>query len=67
MTDNGANRDKVEGKVKETAGKLTGDKDTEAEGKAQNAQGHVKEGVENAKAGLKAAGDRIKDAVSGDK
>ena len=35
--------DKVAGKAKEFAGKATGDKGTEAEGKAQHAECKVKE------------------------
>jgi len=35
--------DKVKGKVKEGVGKLTGDEQTEAEGKNQNTKGHLKE------------------------
>ncbi len=43
MTDYDAAKDKVSGKVKETAGKLTGDESTEAKGKAQQIAGDVKE------------------------
>jgi uncharacterized protein YjbJ (UPF0337 family) len=39
------------GQAKETAGRITGDRETEAEGKA-----------DQAKAGLKDAGEKIKDA-----
>ena len=66
MTDSDATRDKLQGKLKETAGKLTGDKEAEAEGRQQNAEGQLKDQVEDAKAGLKAAGERVKDAL-GDK
>jgi uncharacterized protein YjbJ (UPF0337 family) len=41
------------GQAKEAVGKATGDRDTEAEGK-----------VDQAKAGLKDAGEKIKDAGS---
>ncbi len=44
-----AMKDKVTGKIKEGAGKLTGDKEKEAEGQSQNLQGKVKEGVEDTK------------------
>lgn len=67
MTDNDPKFDKVEGTVKETAGKITGDKDTEADGRAQKTEGKVKDGLEDAKAGLKAAGSRLKDALGRDK
>jgi len=66
MSDADANADKVQGKLKETAGKLTGDKDTEAEGRVQNAEGHAKDKVEDAKAGAKALGERAKDALDRD-
>jgi len=36
-------RDKVEGEVKDTGGKLSGDKKMEWEGKAQKAKGKVEE------------------------
>lgn len=57
-----ADYDKVAGKAKEAAGKVTGDKDTEAEGKVQNAEGKIKDAAEDAKASAKAAFDRIKHA-----
>ena len=44
-----AMKDKVTGKVKEGAGKLTGDAKTEGEGKSEQLQGKVKEGVNDAK------------------
>lgn len=44
-----ATKDKFAGKIKEGAGKVTGDKQTEAEGKSQAFQGKVKDGVENVK------------------
>lgn len=61
-----ADFDKAAGKAKETAGKITGDKDTEAEGKTQNAEGKIKDAAEDAKAGLKAAANQIKDATKRD-
>ena len=36
-------RDKVEGEVKDTGGKLTGDKKMEWEGKVQKAKGKIEE------------------------
>jgi uncharacterized protein YjbJ (UPF0337 family) len=60
------NKDRIEGsweqakgKVKEVAGKATGDAKLEGEGKAQKAAGKV----QNAVGGMK---DAIKDAVNGD-
>lgn len=38
--------DKMKGKVKETAGKITGDKSTEYGGKGDRLKGKVKEGTE---------------------
>ena len=38
-------RDKVEGEVKDTGGKLSGDKKMEWEGKGQKAKGKVEEAV----------------------
>lgn len=40
--------DKLEGKAKEAEGKLTGDADREAEGKAQSAAGHAKDAAADA-------------------
>lgn len=48
--------DKVKGTVKETIGKATGDKKTEAEGKLDKAKGDVKNAVRDAK-------DKVKDAL----
>ena len=42
MGDNGT-FDKIAGKAKETAGKLTGDAETETEGKLQEVEGRAKE------------------------
>ena len=50
--------DKLEGTAKEAEGKLTGDKDREAEGKAQSALGHAKDAASDA-AG--AVSDKLKD------
>jgi uncharacterized protein YjbJ (UPF0337 family) len=40
--------DKVAGKVKEVKGAATGDKKTEAQGKAQGAKGNIKDAVNKA-------------------
>lgn len=42
-------KDKITGAAKEAIGKGTGDKRTEAEGKADRAKGHVKNAVEGVK------------------
>lgn len=48
-----AAKDKVTGKVKETLGKVTHDKSTEAEGKIEHATGTVKDKIADAKAHVK--------------
>ena len=45
--------DKVKGTIKETVGKATGDKATEAEGKLDKAKGEVKDAVHDAKEHVK--------------
>jgi uncharacterized protein YjbJ (UPF0337 family) len=49
--------DKMKGKVKETAGVATGDRELEAEGKADTFKGNVKEKIEDAKRAIKDAVD----------
>lgn len=44
-----AQADRAKGKVKETAGKLTDDKDLQAEGQGDQAKGHVKQAAEKVK------------------
>src|ERR1700690_473505 len=43
----GARHDQIAGKAKELEGKVTGDKDREAEGKVQHAQGDVEKAVDD--------------------
>lgn len=57
--------DKVTGKGKEIAGKLTGDEDMEAEGKGQHAAGKAKEALEDAAETAKGALGSLKDKLSG--
>ena len=52
--------DKVKGAVKEGAGKLTGDKRTEAEGKTDRAKGDVQGAAQDAKDAAKGVGDSLK-------
>ena len=54
MSDNGT-FDRIAGKAKETTGKVTGSKETETEGKLQQAEGKVKEVAEDAKDAIKGA------------
>jgi uncharacterized protein YjbJ (UPF0337 family) len=53
--------DKVKGAVKEGAGKLTGDKRTEAEGKTDQAKGKVKNAASDVKESAKGVRDSLKD------
>ena len=53
--------DKVKGAVKEGAGKLTGDKRTEAEGKTDRAKGKAKNAASNVKESAKGVRDSLKD------
>jgi len=41
--------DKIKGSVKETVGKATGDKQTEAEGKLDKAKGEIKDAAHDVK------------------
>lgn len=49
--------DKIKGKVKETAGVATGDRELEAEGKKDTAKGEIKGAFEDAKRDIKDALD----------
>jgi uncharacterized protein YjbJ (UPF0337 family) len=53
--------DKAKGSVKETAGKVAGDKRLEAEGKMDKAKGHAKEAAHDVKEAAKGARDSLKD------
>ncbi len=59
--------DKITGTAKEAAGKLTGDKDLEAEGKLDKAEGAIKDAAGDVAAGFRAVADRVKDTVDGDR
>jgi uncharacterized protein YjbJ (UPF0337 family) len=52
--------DKVKGAVKEAAGKVTGDKRTEAEGKTDQAKGSVKNAADKASDSAKGVRDSLK-------
>jgi uncharacterized protein YjbJ (UPF0337 family) len=52
--------DKVKGAVKEGAGKVTGDKRTEAEGKTDQAKGDVKDAARSTKESAKGVRDSLK-------
>lgn len=48
-------KDKAAGKVKQAAGKVTGDRDLEAEGKTEEAGGELKKGAEKVAESAKGA------------
>ncbi|HGI3753561.1 TPA: CsbD family protein [Streptococcus agalactiae] len=52
--------DKVSGSVKESVGKLTGDKDVESEGKVDKLKGHAKEKLADIKDTIKGASESFK-------
>ena len=53
------NKDEAEGRIKEAAGDLTGDKDLQREGKVDQASGKAKDAIDK-------ASDKAKDAVTRD-
>jgi uncharacterized protein YjbJ (UPF0337 family) len=52
--------DKAKGAVKETYGKVTGDRQTEAEGKADKVKGQVKDAAHDVKECAEDAADSLK-------
>lgn len=54
MSDSPKNTDEAKGRVKESAGDLTGNNDLKNEGKTDRAAGGLKEGI-----------DKVKDAMTG--
>jgi uncharacterized protein YjbJ (UPF0337 family) len=56
--------DKVKGSIKEAAGKVTGDRRTEAEGKTDQAKGTAKNAARDVKEGAKGVRDSLKDETS---
>jgi uncharacterized protein YjbJ (UPF0337 family) len=59
-----SNVDETKGRVKEAAGDLTGDKDLQREGKADQVAGKAKGAVDDAKDKAKDAVDSVKDAFN---
>ena len=53
-------KDKVKGSIKEAAGKVTGDKRTEAEGTTDQAKGKAKNAASEVKEGAKGVRDSLK-------
>ena len=60
----GGQKDQVAGKSKEFIGKVTGDKETENEGKRQNAKGKVEKRAEDVVARAKGATKAVKDKLN---
>lgn len=58
-----SNTDDVKGRVKEATGDLTGNKDLEREGKADQAGASVKNAAEKAKDKVAGAVDSVKDRL----
>ena len=56
--------DKVKGSIKEAAGKVNGDRRTEAEGKTDQAKGTAKKAAGDVKKGAKGVRDSLKDETS---
>jgi uncharacterized protein YjbJ (UPF0337 family) len=56
-------RDKVAGKAKELSGKVTGDKDLEAEGKTQHLVGKVEKAGKDARDSVRGAARALKTSV----
>ena len=56
-------KDRIEGNLKEGAGKVTGDEELEREGEAQDAWGKAKDTADDAWDKTKDAADDMKDAV----
>ena len=54
-------KDKVKSSIKEAAGKVTGDKRTEAEGKTDQAKGKAKDATSDVKESAKGVRDSLKD------
>jgi uncharacterized protein YjbJ (UPF0337 family) len=54
-------KDKVKGSLKEAAGKVTGDRRTEAEGKTDQAKGKAKDAASDVKESAKGVRDSLKD------
>jgi uncharacterized protein YjbJ (UPF0337 family) len=59
--------DNAKGKVKETAGDLTGNRDMKREGKADQAAGNAKDKAQGAKEWVQDRVDDVSDAVKRDK
>lgn len=61
----GGKAENFKGKIKEGVGKITGDRDLEAEGQVDQAEGTIRDKTGKAIRNVKDAGDRLKDKLSG--
>ena len=52
--------DKIKGTIKEGVGKMTGDAKTEAEGKTDRANGHLKDAAHDVKEGARGVKESLK-------
>ena len=60
MNDNSPQTEKLKGKAKSVAGKATGNKDLEAEGKTDQVEAHGRQAAETAKHTARRAADSLK-------
>lgn len=58
-----SDRDRLEGKAREVAGKVTGDEQLEEEGRTQRAKGEASEKIADAKAKVSGTVEAAKDAL----
>jgi uncharacterized protein YjbJ (UPF0337 family) len=63
----GGKMDNLKGKIKEGAGKLTGDRDLEAEGEVDQAKGNIRDNMGRGARKLGDAAEDVKDAFKGKK
>ncbi len=61
----GGKAESLKGKIKEGAGKLTGDEDLEAEGQVEQGEGKAREKMGKAGRAVSDLADRAKDKISG--
>ena len=58
------NRDQIKGKTEETAGRVTGDKRLESEGRTDQAKGKAKDVAHDAKEAAKGVADALRSDVA---
>ncbi|MET0727678.1 MAG: CsbD family protein [Acidimicrobiales bacterium] len=62
-----SNTDDIKGRIKEAAGDLTDRDDLKREGKADQAEGKVKDAVDTARDKVGDAADAVRDKLDGDR